>query len=62
MLIELTPEIQSKFHKIADMRKKFSDEVFSVLASKEQNELIRLMSKLREGPLAKIVRPGEFCG
>lgn len=61
MFIELTPEFQGKFHKIADMRKKFSEEVFSVLSSKEQDDLIHLLNKLREGPLSKLLRPGESC-
>jgi DNA-binding MarR family transcriptional regulator len=58
-LIELAPEIKADFNKIAGIRKQFLSEMFSVLSLKEQDELIRLLEKLQQGPLSEFVQPTE---
>jgi succinate dehydrogenase flavin-adding protein (antitoxin of CptAB toxin-antitoxin module) len=42
------------------MRKQFAEELFSTLSSKEQDELIRILDKLRQGPLSKLVQTEEI--
>ncbi len=59
-LIQVAPEIKGDFNKIAVIRKEFLDETFSVLSLKEQEELIRLLDKLQQGPLCKFVQAAEF--
>jgi len=59
MLIELTPEIKANFDKISAVRKQFLEEMYSVLKLEEQEELIRLLSKLQQGPLSKVTPPTE---
>ncbi len=60
MLIELTPETKGNFHNISDMQKQFAEELFSPLSSKEQDELIRILEKLREGPLSETASKEEI--
>ncbi len=59
-LIELAPEIKSDFNKIAVIRKQFLQEMFSVLSDEEQEELVRLLDKLQQGPLSKFAQTAEF--
>ncbi len=61
MFIELTPETKANFHRISHMRKQFAEELFSTITSKEQDELVRILDKLRQGPLSKLV-PTEELG
>jgi DNA-binding MarR family transcriptional regulator len=60
MLIELTPETKAQFPDISNMRKRFAEDLFSTLSSKEQDDLIRILDKLRKGPLSELVQTEEI--
>ncbi len=59
MLIELTPEVKVNIDKIAAVKRKFVEEMYSVLTLEEQEELIRLLNKLQQGPLSKNVQASD---
>jgi DNA-binding MarR family transcriptional regulator len=61
LLVELTPEAHSKFEKIAKLKTSFVKDVFGHFSEQERNQLVDLLSRLKEHSLLKLSEGESEC-